>query len=167
MAYQHIENVAAEALFSDCGHYRYRLTLRHGTRKGGKTVCVIMQNPSVASHLVADKSVQFLEKIIFTNTVPEFENVSQVLIVNQFARIQTKNFQGTKADIGPGNDAHIRDAIRKSDTILIAWGKTNPYKDRQEVILKIIREFPDKQVLMTKKHPSRGSYKDFIMAYEE
>jgi hypothetical protein len=165
MAYQHIENVAAEALFSDCGHYRYRLTLRHGTRTGGKTVCVIMQNPSVASHLVADKSVQFLEKIIFTHNLPLFEKVSQIIIVNQFARIQTKNFQGRKADIGPGNDAQIRDAIGQSDTILIAWGKTNPYKDRQDAILEILREFPDKQVLMTKKHPSRGSYDDFIIPY--
>jgi len=124
-----------------------------------------MQNPSVADNLVADKSVQFLEKIIFTRNLPQFEKVSKIIIVNQFARIQTKNFQGSKADIGPGNDEQIRDAIRQSDTVLIAWGKTNPYKDRQDAILKMVGEFPEKQLLMTKKHPSRGSYDDFIIPY--
>ena len=165
MVYHHIEHIIAEALYSECGQYRYRLTIQHGTKKNGKTVCVIMQNPSVAGNKVADKSVQFLEKLIFRMKYPQFEEVTRVIIVNQFARIQTRDFKGTPDEAGIKNDSHIRNAIRESDSIVIAWGKSNPYTERQATILNMIREYPGRNVLMTKKHPSRGTYKDFIMEY--
>lgn len=121
-----------------------------------------MQNPSVANEDIADKSVQFLEKLIFKKELPEFREVSQCFIVNQFARIQTRGFKGRTSDIGPENDHYIKSAIHKSDSILIAWGKTNSYTERQLGILEMIRASINKKVLMTKKHPSRGSYQDFI-----
>lgn len=123
-----------------------------------------MQNPSVAGNTIADKSVQFLEKLIFRMKYSQFEGVSQIIIVNQFARIQTRDFKGSPDDVGHKNDFHIRNAIQESDSVLIAWGKANPYVLRQETILNMVREYPEKNVLMTKKHPSRGTYKDFIMA---
>jgi hypothetical protein len=165
MVYRHLDHIDAKAIYSTCGEYRYLLTLQHSERENGQTACVIMQNPSVAGNEVADKSVQFLETLIFQKEYPEFARVSSILIVNQFARIQTKNFKGRTSDIGPENDKHIQSAIGKSDIILIAWGKTNPYTERQQAIGDMIRLSKNKRILMTKKHPSRGSYQDFITAY--
>ncbi len=162
MVYHHIEHITAEAQYSVCGQYRYRLTIQHGTKKDGKTVCVIMQNPSVAGNTVADKSVQFLEKLIFRMKYPQFEEVARVIIVNQFARIQTRDFKGSPDEASTKNDSHIRNAIQESDSILIAWGKSNPYMERQETILNMVREYPGRNVMITKKHPSRGSYENFI-----
>lgn len=165
MVYRHLNLIDANAIYSICGKYRYQLTLQHKGKENGQTVCVIMQNPSVAGSEFADKSVQFLETLIFQKKYTEFKKTSKVLIVNQFARIQTKNFKGRVSDIGPENDNHIQKAICKSDIILIAWGKTNPYLDRQKVIIHMIQSFENKKILMTKKHPSRGSYQDFITSY--
>ena len=133
----------------------------------GETVCAIMQNPSVANEEVADKSVQFLEKLIFEKSYPLFKHVSRLIIVNQFAFIQTNNFVDTNGSIGKNNDVYIKKAIKNSKIILVAWGKTNAHYQRREDIKKIISFFRDKKVYQTKKHPSRGCYEDFIIKYSE
>jgi hypothetical protein len=165
MVFHHIDHINATTQFSSCATYRYRLTLQHTKRKKGITVCVIMQNPSVASNEVADKSVHFLEKLIFEMNYPEFKKVNKIIIVNQFARVQTKDFVGSVEQIGPDNDMYLYDAVKESQIVLLAWGKKNPYVNRQEAILRMISEFREKVLLMTKKHPSRGAYKDFILPY--
>lgn len=88
MKFKHIDGVIAEAVFSDCGKYRYRLTIKSLKNNGNKTVCVIMQNPSTADSKDADKTVQFLEKLIFTRGYQEFNGVKQIIIVNQFAYME-------------------------------------------------------------------------------
>ncbi|NNK21591.1 MAG: DUF1643 domain-containing protein [Flavobacteriaceae bacterium] len=163
MTYRHLPQIKAKAAFSDCRRFRYLLTLKNLRRKTGKTVCVIMQNPSVADEDIADKSVQFLEKLIFEKELPEFREVSQCIIVNQFARIQTRDFKGKQEDIGKQNDFYLERAILDADIVLLAWGKRNPYTERQEVILNLLKTLEKKLILESKKHPSRGSYKDFIM----
>ena len=165
MIYRHIPGVKVKALFSDCKKFRYQLTIEDTSKINGDGVCVIMQNPSIANTEIADKSVQFLEKLIFEKEVELFRNVKTIIIVNQFARIQTKYFEGKAEDIGPDNDIHIRRAIDQSDIILIAWGKTNPFLKRQQDIIGIISFYKDKKVLMTKKHPSRGTYQKFIVPF--
>jgi len=165
MVFHHIDHIKATAQFSGCATFRYRLTLQHTKRKKGATVCVIMQNPSVAGSEVADKSVHFLEKLIFKMKYPQFNNVDRIIIVNQFARVQTKDFVGSEEQIGPNNDMYLYDAIKEADMVLLAWGKKNPYLNRQEAIVRMVREFPEKVLLMTKKHPSRGAYKDFILPF--
>ena len=166
MIYRHIPGVKVKAQFSVCKKFRYQLTINNTKKANGDSLCVIMQNPSIANTEIADKSVQFLEKLIFEKEVELFRNVKTIIIVNQFARIQTKYFEGKVEDIGPDNDIHIRNAIDSSNTILIAWGKTNPFLKRQQDILRIIFSFKDKKVLMTKKHPSRGTYHNFIRLYK-
>ena len=162
MVYRHLENLEISATFSDCGKFRYRLKITHPQHGQGKLLCVIMQNPSDADETKADKSVHFLENLIFFRDYPEFREVSDLIIVNQFAYVQKKDFTGSADAIGPDNDLYIRDAVQKANIILIAWGKKNSYRIRQESILKMLQSAPDKQMYKTKKHPSRGTYKDFI-----
>jgi hypothetical protein len=165
MIHKHIPGVKVNAKFSDCKKFRYQLTIENTTKKNGDSLCVIMQNPSIANTEIADKSVQFLEKLIFEKEVELFRHVKTIIIVNQFARIQTKYFEGKVEDIGPDNDIHIRNAIDLSNTILIAWGKANPFLNRQQDILSVISSFKDKKVFMAKKHPSRGTYQKFIVPF--
>ena len=91
MNFKHIDGTSATAVFSDCKKYRYRLTIQNHNSSGSETVCVIMQNPSVANAEIADKSVQFLEKLIFTKGYSEFGNVKKIIIVNQFALYKTSD----------------------------------------------------------------------------
>jgi hypothetical protein len=165
LKFNHIENVSAEAKFSECGQYRYCLRVKKNDASGNKKVCVIMQNPSVANSEVADRSAQFLEKLIFLKEYPEFKDVNEIIIVNQFAYVQTNDFNGSSNHIGLENDSYIKEAVESSDIVLVAWGASNGYTERKIAINAIISATKNKILLQTKAHPSRGTYVDFITPY--
>lgn len=95
MRYEHIDGVEVAAQCSSENESRYRnrleITLKDAA-PAGKTVCAVMQNPSYAGEDVADKSVQFLEKVVFKKGLPEFDGMRRLIVVNQFAYIQTNDF---------------------------------------------------------------------------
>jgi hypothetical protein len=163
--FKHIDNDSANAEFSLCGKYRYRLTIKKNEATGDKNLCVVMQNPSVANSEIADRSAQFLEKLIFLEGYQEFKHVRRIIIVNQFAYVQTNDFNGSEEHIGPENDRYLGEAITESDIILIAWGASNRYKVRQRAVNGFLNSNQGKQVFQTKTHPSRGTYVDFIKPY--
>ncbi|WP_413898516.1 DUF1643 domain-containing protein [Rhodoferax sp.] len=102
------------ACFSSESKSRYRNRLEinlKGAAPLGKTVCAVIQNPSYAGEDVADKSVQFLEKVVFKRGLPEFDGVRRLIVVNQFAYIQTNDFEGLPHQIGELNDATITSAL--------------------------------------------------------
>jgi len=166
MIFKHIDSVTTSAIFSKCGLFRYILSAESKISNGKKTVCAIMQNPSDANAEFADKSVQFLERLIFEKEYEEFTNVKKLIIVNQFAYIQTNDFIGAEKYIGHENEKYISDAINESDIVLIAWGSSNPYEERKQAINSIIAKYSEKILLQTKIHPSRGTYVDFVRPYK-
>ena len=121
-----------------------------------------MQNPSEANDMKADKSIQFLEYLIFEKDYKVFRNVQKMIVVNQFAYVQKRGFEGRIEQIGENNDEVISNTIEESHMILIAWGKNNPFQDRKEFVYGILERLEGKSVFETKKHPSRGFYEDFI-----
>jgi len=125
-----------------------------------------MQNPSDACEYKADKSVQFLEKLIFTCNYPEFVGIERIIIVNQFARVQTNGFSGLDSDIGRNNDAEIKSALDEAQIIIIAWGKTNRFNDRKQSIFELVKDIQGASLYKTLAHPSRGRYKNFIKRWE-
>lgn len=166
--YRHIDKVEAHATFSDCKKYRYRLDIslnNKPTDSDTKIVCAVMQNPSVANSEIADKSVQFLEKLIFTKGIPNFSGVRKLIVVNQFAFVQTNDFSGRDEHIGPENNSHISRAISESDIILVAWGSSNAYGTRKTEINVMLKAQSGKSLLQGKSHPSRASYVDYVSAY--
>ena len=165
MTFKHLENVSARAEFSPCGFYRYLLNLEFPEPQTGKTLCVVMQNPSLADAVVADKSVQFLERLVFQKRIPEFREVNTIEIVNQFAFIQQKEFEGSPAAIGDRNDETMRRAFGRADIVLLAWGRNNPYSERQDSITEMLSNFPALEVYKSWKHPSRGRYENFVIPY--
>lgn len=167
MVYRHIEEVEARAIFSECKKYRYRLdiSLKDTIEGDAKTVCAIMQNPSVANSEIADKSVQFLEKLIFKKNNNNFTGVRKLIVVNQFAFVQTNDFSGQDGHIGADNNSHISRALEESDIILVAWGSANAYKNRKSEINTMLREHREKTLLSGKSHPSRASYANYVSAY--
>ena len=168
LIYEHIDGVEVTAQFFQEGdqRYRYRLeiTLNDAVPKG-KTVCAMMQNPSYAGDDVADKSVQFLEKVVFKNGLPEFEDVRRLIVVNQFAYIQTNDFEGLPHQTGEGNDAAITAALHESDIVVLAWGSSNRFEARKAFVLGLLGGMKHKTLLQTKMHPSRGRYDGFIQPY--
>lgn len=167
MIYEHIDGVDVTAQFAFEGdvRFRYRLdVVLRDAAHNGKTVCVVMQNPSYAGEDVADKSVQFMERVIFWKGLPEFKDVRRLIVVNQFARIQTNGFQGLPHEIGAHNDAAIKEALTESDIIVLAWGAANRFEERKSFVLGLL-EGMSKVVFITRMHPSRGRYQGFIQPY--
>lgn len=161
-------DVQAEFVTEKGREYRYRLEItRQGTPHVRKTVCAIMQNPSYAGVEVADKSVQALERVVFEQGRPEFRGVDRLIIVNLFAFIQTNGFVGGKENVGKRNDEVIEEAIRESDIILVAWGRSNGDHDRQSFVLDLTRKTRGKRLLCTSRHPSRVIYKGFIRPFSD
>ena len=165
--FKHLEGLDVRAEFSNCGNFRYQLEITKNTKEQGTRVCAVMLNPSVANEKQADKSVQFLEKLIFEKPSPYFTNVSSLTIVNLFAYIQTRKFEGSPKQIGPLNDHYLQQAISQADIILIAWGKTCGYPERKKIVMEILDNFPEKPVFIANSHPSRGTYRDFVKPLDE
>ena len=158
MLYSHIDGVEVTVLFSREGESRYRNRLEitlQSAPTSGKTVCAVMQNPSYAGEDVADKSVQFLEKVVFQKGPPEFEGVRRLIVVNQFAYIETNDFEGLPRQIGELNDAAIKVALDESDIIVLAWGSSNRLEARKDYVLGLLGDM----------HPSRGRCDGFIQPY--
>jgi hypothetical protein len=165
MAHKHIDGVTVRSEFSECQKYRYTLSIEKTGSSGDEGLCVIMQNPSYASSENADKSVQFIEKLVFEKKYSEFKNVKKIIVVNQFAFIQTKDFVGSDNNIGTNNDKHIRETIQSCDLVLVAWGKSNNYDDRIATINTMIKDSGKSRLFQTKSHPSRGTYVNFVEKY--
>lgn len=168
MRYEHIDGVEVMAQFSweNDLRYRYRLEIvQKDAAHLGKTACVVMQNPSYAGEDVADKSVQFMEKVVFKKGLAEFDGVHRLIVVNQFARIQTNDFQGLPHEIGALNDAAIKGALHESDIVILGWGSTNRFEERKTLVLGLLGEMKEKTLFKTRMHPSRGRYDGFIVPY--
>ncbi len=166
--YLHRPNLTIKADFSSeaIPAFRYRLEATRGdSTNRPRTVCAVMQNPSYACVEIADRSVQVLERVVFEKNLNQFLGVDRLIVVNQFAYIQTKNFVGTDEQIGVGNDDAIARALSESDIVLIAWGKDNCFKSRQDAIMRMILSQRDKVLLQTSRHPSRVIYDGFIQNY--
>ncbi len=168
MRYLHIDGVKVTAQFSEENglRYRYRLeiTLKNSP-SAGKTACVVMMNPSYAGVDVADKSVQFMEKVVFLKRLPEFAGVKKLIVVNLFAFIQTNDFEGLPHEIGSGNDAAITSAMKKSDVIILGWGLGKRFEARRAFVHGQLAKLKGKQLFKTKKHPSRAGYDGFILPF--
>jgi hypothetical protein len=168
MRYQHIDGAEVSAQFSWENEMRYRYRLQvtlTGSDPKGKTVCAVMQNPSYAGEDVADKSVQFLEKVVFTKGLPEFQGVRRLIVVNQFAYIQTDGFEGVPHQVGELNDAAIKTALDESDIVVLAWGSSNRFEERKAYVLSLLGGMKQKTLLKTRMYPSRGRCDGFIQPY--
>ncbi len=125
-----------------------------------------MMNPSYACAEFADKSVQFMELVVFQKDFQEFKGVGRLIVVNQFAKIQTHKFLGLPQEIGAANDAAIERAFRVSDIIILGWGCSNRFEERKAFASNLIKHLPNKRIYKTRTHPSRGKYEVFILQAE-
>lgn len=167
MTFEHVDGLSIRAVFQEIGasRYRYLLEATSNAPRGSKTACFVMQNPSIADERQADRSAQFVEKLVFQKGLPEFNEVSTVLVVNQFGLIQTTDFSGSADHIGPDNDRHVISALERSDIVVLAWGASNGYEERKSFVLGELRRMPRKTVFLAAKHPSRASYEGFLKEF--
>jgi len=112
------------AVYSDCERYRYLLTRTWDD--AGRKALFIMLNPSTATEVQNDPTVERCERRARALGFGAFR------VTNIFAWRDTdpKKMRAAADPVGPGNDAAIADSCPWADQIIAAWGGHGAHRDR-------------------------------------
>lgn len=109
------------ALYSPCETYRYALTR---TWDGdGKRLLFIMLNPSTATELKNDPTIERCERRARALGFGSFRACN----LFAFRATDPRDLKKAKDPIGPDNLSQVLEAARWADTILCAWGTHGAY----------------------------------------
>ncbi|MEM1274294.1 MAG: DUF1643 domain-containing protein [Pseudomonadota bacterium] len=127
------DDAASVATYSDCERYRYKLTrIWDGA---GLRALFIMLNPSTATEMQNDPTVERCERRARALRFGAFR------VLNIFAWRDTdpKQMRAAADPIGPENDAAILDSLTWSDQVICAWGTHGAHLDRGRQVEMLLR----------------------------
>ena len=126
-------DAASVAIYSDCERYRYVLT--RVWDPGGRKALFVMLNPSTATEVQNDPTVERCERRARTLGFGGFR------VCNIFAWRETdpKIMRGAADPVGPANDPAIRESCFWADTIICAWGTHGAHLDRGPAVERLMR----------------------------
>lgn len=153
-------DAASVAEYSDCEKYRYKLT--RIWEPEGRKVLFVMLNPSTATEVQNDPTVERCERRARTLGYGGFR------VTNIFAWRDTdpKAMRAALDPVGPGNDAAILEGTTWADTVVAAWGTHGTHLDRGARVEALLRALaqPVYHLGITKdghpKHPLYISYSE-------
>ncbi|MFT6425264.1 MAG: hypothetical protein ACJAYH_000219 [Celeribacter sp.] len=121
------------AIYSDCENYRYALT-RTWDPQGSK-VLFVMLNPSTATEVQNDPTVERCERRARALGFGAF------CVTNIFAWRDTdpRKMRAATAPVGPENDKTILEFANWADTIVCAWGTHGEHLKRGEQVAQLLR----------------------------
>ena len=121
------------ALYSDCERYRYTLTRTWDP--AGETALFVMLNPSTATEIQNDPTVERCERRARALGFGAFR------VCNIFAWRETdpRKMRRAADPVGPGNDAAIREGCLWADRIVCAWGTHGAHLDRGPDVARLMR----------------------------
>jgi len=124
----------SEAVYSPCEAYRYTLTR---TWNGdGSRALFVMLNPSTATELQNDPTVERCERRARVLGYGAFR------VCNIFAYRATdpKVMRATADPVGPDNDAAIAAGAAWADTVICAWGGHGAHLGRGPAVEMLLRD---------------------------
>lgn len=127
------DDAASTANYSDCERYRYDLTRIWDTE--GQRVAFVMLNPSTATEVQNDPTVERCERRARTLEYGAFR------VCNIFAWRDTdpKKMRKAKDPVGPHNDHAITDACNWADCVVCAWGTHGEHLQRGPQVEVLMR----------------------------
>jgi hypothetical protein len=147
------------AIYSPCERYRYALTRIWDAT--GRKVSFVMLNPSTATEVQNDPTVERCERRARVLGFGSFR------VTNIFAWRDTdpRAMRAAADPIGPENDAAIADAALWADQIVCGWGAHGEHLDRGVQVENLLRatDLPLHHLGLTKagqpKHPLYIGYR--------
>ncbi len=126
-------DAASVAVYSDCERYRYMLTRVWDA--DGRRALFIMLNPSTATEVQNDPTVERCERRARALGFGAFR------VLNIFAWRDTdpRAMRAAADPVGPGNDDAIRDSLPWADQIICAWGTHGAHLDRGVAVEALLR----------------------------
>ncbi|MCG6904371.1 MAG: DUF1643 domain-containing protein [Rhodobacter sp.] len=154
------------AVYSDCEKYRYLLT--RVWQPTGRRALFIMLNPSTATEVQNDPTVERCERRARALGFGAFR------VTNIFAWRDTdpKAMRAAPDPVGPGNDAAIRESCAWADQIICAWGTHGAHLDRGAQVTRLLHgtRLPLFHLGLSKaghpKHPLYISYSEQPVRWE-
>lgn len=127
------DDAASTANYSDCERYRYDLTRIWDA--DGRKVAFVMLNPSTATEVQNDPTVERCERRARTLGYGAFR------VCNIFAWRDTdpKKMRKAADPVGPFNDQAIIDACHWADTVVCAWGTHGEHLQRGQAVEALMR----------------------------
>ena len=124
----------SEAEYSTCGLYRFRLTRTWS--QAGRHALFIMLNPSTATEIKNDPSVERCER---RARALEFGSFT---VCNLFAFRSTNpdKLKNIRDPHGIGNDAAIESSSKCADIIVCAWGNHGAHLNRGKFVESMLRD---------------------------
>ena len=121
------------AIYSDCLAYRYSLTRVWDPK--GRTVNFVMLNPSTATEVQNDPTVERCEQRARALGFGAF------CVTNIFAWRDTdpKKMRAAADPVGPDNDTVIRTACAWADQVIAAWGTHGAHLNRGPQVEALLR----------------------------
>ncbi|TNF21912.1 MAG: DUF1643 domain-containing protein [Rhodobacteraceae bacterium] len=128
----------SEAVYSDCGAYRYRLVRLWDA--AAPRLAFVMLNPSTADEKTNDPTIARCEKRA------RLLGFGGLDVVNLFAFRATDpaDLRAAEAPVGPENDAFLTRACAEAQVILAAWGVHGRHRDRDAEALPLLTAHPGK-----------------------
>lgn len=131
----HLKGDAASlAVYSDCERYRYLLWRDWGA-PGGRRIGFVMLNPSTATEVQNDPTVERCERRARALGFDGFG------VANIFAYRATdpRAMRGQADPVGPGNDAAILDLAAGTQMLVCAWGTHGAHLGRGAAVERLLR----------------------------
>lgn len=127
------DDAQSTAIYSDCEKYRYALT--RVWEPEGRKVFFVMLNPSTATEVQNDPTVERCERRARTLGFGAFR------VANIFAWRDTdpRKMRAAKDPIGPENDATIAQGCDWADQIICAWGTHGEHRNRGPQVETLMR----------------------------
>ena len=124
----------SEAVYSPCETYRYSLT--RAWEPGDKRLLYIMLNPSKATELANDPTIERCERRARALGYGAFR------ACNLFALRETDpaELRRHEAPEGPQNVDQISEALDWTDDVLCSWGVHGVHRDQNEAIMAVLRD---------------------------
>lgn len=129
------DGTVSRAVYSDCERYRYLLSRDWG---GGPRLLYVMLNPSKATELANDPTIERCERRA------RALGYGAVGIVNLFAWRETAPALLRKAEdpVGPETDTLLDEALGWADHVLAAWGAHGDHLGRAAQVARRLADAP-------------------------
>ncbi|MBF9042769.1 DUF1643 domain-containing protein [Rhodobacterales bacterium HKCCE4037] len=131
---EHLKGDAASvAVYSDCELYRYSLTRVWDA--GGKRALFIMLNPSTATEVQNDPTVERCERRARALGFGAF----RVLNIFAWRATDPRDMRAAGDPVGPENDAAILGSLDWADAVICAWGTHGAHLGRGPAVEALLR----------------------------
>lgn len=131
---EHLKGDAASAaVYSPCELYRYSLTRVWDV--GAERVLFIMLNPSTATEVQNDPTVERCERRARALGFGAF----RVLNIFAYRATDPRDMKRAEDPVGPGNDAAMLDGLEWADAVVCAWGTHGEHRGRGPAVAGLLR----------------------------